>query len=54
MKLARFLKGVSIVKIDILYSGMHLAQAIDILKRQCTVVKNVQLRYSDKVRWLVN
>ena len=31
------------------HSGMHLAQAVDILKRQCTVVKNVQLRYSDKV-----
>lgn len=28
--------------------GMHLAQAIDILKRQCTVIKNVQLRYSDQ------
>lgn len=29
--------------------GMHLAQAVDILKRQCTVIKNVVLRYSDKV-----
>lgn len=28
---------------------MHLAQAVDILKRQCTIIKNVQLRYSDKV-----
>lgn len=31
--------------------GMHLAQAVDILKRQCTVIKNVVLRYSDKVYW---
>ena len=34
-------------------TGMHLAQAVDILKRQCTVIKNVQLSYSDKVMWHV-
>lgn len=30
-------------------AGMHLVQAVDILKRHCTVIKNVQFRYSDKV-----
>ena len=29
--------------------GMPLAQAIEVLKRQCSVIKKVQLRYSDQV-----
>ncbi len=28
---------------------MHLAQAVDILKRQCSVIKKIQLKYSDQV-----
>ena len=29
---------------------MHLAQAVEVLKRQCSVVRKVQLKYSDQVR----
>ena len=29
--------------------GMHLAEIVDILKRQFSVIKKVQLRYSDQV-----
>lgn len=28
---------------------MPLAQAVNILKRQCTVIKSVQFRYNDQV-----
>ncbi len=32
-----------------LYSGMPLAQAIEILKKQCLTVKKVQLNYNNQV-----
>ena len=31
------------------YIGMPLAQAVEILKKQCATVKNVQLKYSEQV-----
>ena len=29
--------------------GMPLAQAVEILKKQCAVIKNVQIKYSEQV-----
>ena len=29
--------------------GMPLAQAVEILKKQCAVIKNIQLKYSEQV-----
>lgn len=33
--------------------GMPLAQAISILQKHCRIIKNVQVLYSEQVRWFV-
>ena len=33
------------------WAGMPLAQAVEILKKQCAIIKNVQLKYSEQVCW---
>lgn len=33
------------------FSGMPLAQAISILQKHCRIIKNVQVLYSEQVRW---
>lgn len=34
-------------------AGMPLAQAISILQKHCRIIKNVQVLYSEQVRWFV-
>lgn len=36
---------------DFVFSGMPLAQAISILQKHCRIIKNVQVLYSEQVRW---